>query len=63
MQQFVDLSNVCNIGCRPDHAVHQTRFLIDTNVSLQSGKAGVLLPPLRTVLESHPSYGSSLPAA
>jgi hypothetical protein len=65
VQQLVDLGNVCNVGCRPYHAVHQAGLGIGADVGLQSGKAGVLplLPPLRTVLESHPSYGSSLPAA
>jgi len=65
MQQLVDLGNVRHVGGSAYYAVHQTRLVIHTDVRLQSGKAGVLplLPPLRTVLESHPSYGSSLPAA
>lgn len=32
MQQFVDLGNVCNVGCCTDHAVNQTRFVIDGDV-------------------------------
>ena len=65
VQQFVDLGDIRHVGCRAYHAVYQPRLIIHADVRLQSGKAGVLplLPPLRTVLESHPSYGSSLPAA
>jgi len=65
VQQLIDLGDIGHVGRRAHHAVHQARLIIDTDVRLQSGKAGVLplLPPLRTVLESHPSYGSSLPAA
>lgn len=36
MQFFVNLDNVCNVGCCTDHAVNQTRFVIDANVSLHS---------------------------
>ena len=65
MQQLVDLGDVRHVSRRTYHAMHQARFVIDADVGLQSGKTGVLPPlsPLRTVRESHPSYGSSLPAA
>jgi hypothetical protein len=55
VQQLVDLGNVRHVGCSAHHAMHQPRLVIHTNVRLQSGKAGVLplLPPIRTVLESH----------
>jgi hypothetical protein len=65
MQQLIGLRDVRNIGGGADNTVYQSRIGIDANVRFQSGKAGVLLllPPLRTVHESLPSYGSSLPAA
>ena len=57
--------NVVNVGCRGIDAMDQAERVIDTNVHLQSGKDSVLPhhPPLRTVRESHPSYGSSLSTA
>lgn len=65
MQQVGDLRYIGHVRGSAMNVMHQTRFSIRADVGLQSGKAGVLplLPPLRTVLESHPSYGSSLPAA
>ncbi|GLK61744.1 hypothetical protein GCM10017624_39080 [Azotobacter vinelandii] len=65
MQHLVDLGDIRHVGRRAHHVMHQARLGIDADMRLQSGKAGVLplLPPLRTVHESHPSYGSSLPAA
>jgi len=65
MQQLVDLGDIRHVGRGAYHAMHQPRLVIHADVGLQSGKTGVLPPlsPLRTVRESHPSYGSSLPAA
>jgi len=46
-------------------AVNQLKCVVYTDVHFQSGKDSVLPhhPPLRTVRESHPSYGSSLSTA
>lgn len=65
VQQLVDVGDIGHVGRRTHHAMHQDGLGIGTDVDLQSGKAEVLplLPPLRTVLESLPSYGSSLPTA
>ena len=65
MQQLVRLAHVGGVRRRGGKRMNDAGVRIRTDMRFQSGKAGVLplLPPLRTVLESHPSYGSSLPAA
>ena len=65
MQQLVSGHDVVNVGSGGIDAMNQSQRVIDTNVHLQSGKDSVLPhhPPLRTVRESHPSYGSSLSTA
>ena len=34
VQQLIDLGDIRDIGCRDHHAVHQTRFIVDTYVCL-----------------------------
>jgi len=65
MQQLSDFRHISYVRGSAVDVMHQTRLNIGADMRLQSGKAGVLplLPPLRTVGESLPSYGSSLPAA
>ncbi len=57
--------NVVDVGRRGIDAMDQAERVVHANVHLQSGKDSVLPhhPPLRTVRESHPSYGSSLSTA
>jgi hypothetical protein len=62
---LISLIKVVLIGRSCRETVRDAGAGINPDVSLQSGKDSVLPhhPPLRTVRESHPSYGSSLPAA
>ena len=59
---LIEVVFVCR-SCR--ETVRDAGAGINPDVSLQSGKDSVLPhhPPLRTVRESHPSYGSSLSTA
>jgi len=65
VQQFAGWHDVVNVSSGGIDAVNEAQSVIDANVHLQSGKDSVLPhhPPLRTVRESHPSYGSSLSTA
>jgi len=64
-QQLVGGHDVVDVGGRGVDAVNSPKCVVDIDVHLQSGKDSVLPhhPPLRTVRESHPSYGSSLSTA
>jgi hypothetical protein len=57
--------DIGDVGRGGSNTMGQSGDRIDADMGLQSGKDCVLPhhPPLRTVRESHPSYGSSLPTA
>ena len=62
MQQVFEQLRIVDIRRSGRYRVDLPGLAVDADVRLQSGKDAVLPPhpPLRTVHESHPSYGSSL---